>query len=450
MNTDTIIKYNNYKKKTDSVCFFASYSYGNKVQEYVFYYLADLMKNNFDIVFISSSPLQETDVERLKQFSPLIIEKPNIGLDFSSWHLGLKELKFGKKYSSVLLANDSVFGPLYSLEDIISTAKKSDFDMFGMTDSLEINYHLQSYFLYFKSSIITSSTWLSFWNNFKLTDNKQQIIQEYEIGLSQLMLKNNFKLGAFSSYNVLAQDLNITVNCNQSLAFYKELINRYKFPFYKRELLIKEGISNVFAHLGIVIDTRSWKHTIESHTTYPVNLIEDFESYYFNFMKNSALNSQKKIPPKILFISHNASLSGAPVGFLNFIRWFKHNTNYAFEIIIRDTSHGGDKLLNEFESLAKTSVYCNSSMHVLDELRHRLLKENVQLILSNTLVNFDVEQYLSVLNCTQICYVHELEYVIQAWTGLSKNLKWIEKRNSYIIACSEAVKSNLVLLSSKT
>lgn len=444
MDINAVIKHNNYKKINDSICFFASFSYGNKIQEYVLYYLADLKKNNFDIVFISSSPLSDEDVEKLKPYASLIIEKTNIGLDFSSWHIGLKELKFGKKYSYLLLTNDSVFGPVYSLENIFSTAKKSDVDMFGIADSMEINYHLQSYFLYFKSSIINSSAWLSFWNNFKLTDNKQQIIDEYEIGLSQFMLKNNFKLGAYSSYTQLAQDLNITVNCNQSLAFYKELISNYKFPFYKRELLIKEGISNVFSHLGISIDTRSWKHVIEDNTTYPVHLIESFESYYYNFMKKTTLNSQRKTPPKILFISHNASLSGAPVGFLNFIRWFKQHTNYNFEIIIRDISQGGDKLLGEFESLAKTSVFCNSSQRTLDELKHRLLKENVQLILSNTLVNFDVEQYLSALNCPQICYVHELEYVIQAWTGLAKAIKWIEKRNTYIIACSEAVKSNLI------
>jgi lipopolysaccharide biosynthesis protein len=439
-----LIKYDNYKKLNNSVCFFASYSYGNEIQEYVFYYLAELKKNNFDIVFISSSPLRDIDIDRLKSVSSLIIEKSNYGLDFSSWYIGLKQLKFGKKYSNVLLVNDSVFGPLYDLADTISIAEKSDVDMFGMTDSREISYHLQSYFLYFKSTIIKSSAWLKFWNDFKLIDDKQQIISDYEIGLSQFMLKNNFKLGAFSSYNELSKDLNIVVDCNQALAFYNELITRYNFPFFKRELLIKEGISNVFSHLGISIDTRLWKNSIESHTKYPVFLIENFQSYYFNFMKTTSLRNQRKKSSKVLFISHNASLSGAPIGFLNFIRWFKQNTNYDFEIIIRDIGNGGDKLLGEFQSLAKTSIFCNSSLHTLDELRHRLLKENVEIIFSNTLVNFDVEQYLAILNCPQICYVHELEYVIQTWPGLANTLKWIEKRNTYIIACSEAVKSNLV------
>src|SRR5438045_8800342 len=88
-------------------------------------------------------------------------------------------------YKEVLMANDSVFGPLYDLGPIISTMNKR-FDIWGMTDSYEINYHLQSYFLYFNEPAIKSETWLDFWQRMDFTGlSNWDIIVKYEIGLSQ-------------------------------------------------------------------------------------------------------------------------------------------------------------------------------------------------------------------------------------------------------------------------
>ena len=45
-------------------------------------------------------------------------------------------------------------------------------DFWGITDSSEINYHLQSYFLVFKKNVIQSNTFKIFWDGVKiLNDN---------------------------------------------------------------------------------------------------------------------------------------------------------------------------------------------------------------------------------------------------------------------------------------
>ena len=39
---------------------------------------------------------------------------------------------------------------------------------------------------------------------------------------------------------------------------------------------------------------------------------------------------------RVLFISHDAYRTGAPMVLLHFIRWFKENTDVPFEILLND------------------------------------------------------------------------------------------------------------------
>src|SRR5205823_4815644 len=112
------------------------------------------------------------------------------------------------------------------------------FDIWGMTDSYEINYHIQSYFLYFNELVIKSETWLDFWQKMDFTGlSKWDIIVKYEIGLSQSFLKASFKLGAYAHIEAVNRSIGATDReINASVAYWKALIKKFNFPFFKREL----------------------------------------------------------------------------------------------------------------------------------------------------------------------------------------------------------------------
>ena len=155
---------------------------------------------------------------------------------------------------------------------------------------------------------------------------------------------------------------------------------------------------------------------------------------------------------EIIFISHEASRTGAPILLLQFLRWLKKNTNISFRIVL---AIGGD-LEAEFTQLAPTLVFEQSLNYKLSEkikkrifpndtstrLKQWLGDANIGLIYSNTIVNGNILECLKFLNCAVISHVHELEYIIQCY-GLD-NLKKIQKYTSYYIACADAVKANLV------
>ena len=56
-------------------------------------------------------------------------------------------------------------------------------------------------------------------------------------------------------------------------------------------------------------------------------------------------------PPSILFVSHDASRTGAPIALLTFLRWLRANTDYRFEVLLGC----GGPLEPAFEALAPTT-----------------------------------------------------------------------------------------------
>src|ERR1700751_1911012 len=72
--------------------------------------------------------------------------------------------------------------------------------------------------------------------------------------------------------------------------------------------------------------------------------------------------------PGILFVSHDASRTGAPIALLHFLRWFKRNGNRPFSVLLGD----GGELVADFAELADTRSMVRSRWYP-GRLRTRLL-----------------------------------------------------------------------------
>ena len=161
------------------------------------------------------------------------------------------------------------------------------------------------------------------------------------------------------------------------------------------------------------------------------------------------MNNIKK---EIIFISHDASRTGAPILLLNFLRWFKKNTDIPFRIILRK----GGELESDFSELVPTLVFEQKLKNrIYDRIIRRLIPHdpalrlkkwlgdfNIGLIYSNTATNGNLLELLSFLDCPVISHIHELEYVIQ-YFGL-ESFRKTQKHTTHYIACAEAVKDNLI------
>ena len=109
------------------VCFFCSYDRESIIRENVYYYLNELTLAGFDIVFISSSDtVSDVDLKKLSKNCIRIISRENKGYDFYSWKTGLQEYPQYNAHRALLLANDSVIGPLFNIRDIIARLENHD------------------------------------------------------------------------------------------------------------------------------------------------------------------------------------------------------------------------------------------------------------------------------------------------------------------------------------
>lgn len=162
---------------------------------------------------------------------------------------------------------------------------------------------------------------------------------------------------------------------------------------------------------------------------------------------------------RILFVSHNASRSGAPLVLLNLMGWIRKNTNIDVETILIE----GGELLPEFTQFGPTSVLIRSNpfgrglfdrasrvvarrMHLnqllLQTLGRRLSGRRFDLVYANTAAAGPVAQVLSRLQRPIVAHVHELEGAIQ--TIGQANFNKLRQATMHYIAASGAVRANLV------
>ncbi len=136
----------------------------------------------------------------------LLVHRRNIGWDFASWMSALAAFPWLIDASdNLLLVNDSNVGPITPLKDLLQRGRDLDADIWGITDSWDIKYHLQSYFLHFNASTLRGGHLHDFLDAFTFPSVKERIIGSGEIGLSQFMIQRGLRLGAVFPYVELAE-----------------------------------------------------------------------------------------------------------------------------------------------------------------------------------------------------------------------------------------------------
>jgi len=141
--------------------------------------------------------------------------------------------------------------------------------------------------------------------------------------------------------------------------------------------------------------------------------------------------------PGILFVSHDASRTGAPIFLLNLITRLAGRLNIAFTILL---ARGGE-LEPEFRKLGTTLVLGGPNEidpSVLDALKQR----NIRLAYFSTITNGALQARLKVLGCPVLCHVHELAFSIEHFFG-ERNLKQVLASTDLFLAGSKAVQADL-------
>ncbi len=201
------------------------------------------------IIFVSTTePLNVRGLDVLKGHADLAIVRTNIGYDFGSWKVGLTHA--GEAVAKgVVFANDSVFGPCTDLAVIAAEMTARPVDVWGMTDSHEIEPHLQSYFFAVSGETAVAPWFRDFWSRVVHIPcaEKYLIVRLYEVGFSAAAREAGCRIGARWETAPLAARYpertrgELLTAINPTTAFWRELVTNESFPFLKKGMLRPEN-----------------------------------------------------------------------------------------------------------------------------------------------------------------------------------------------------------------
>jgi hypothetical protein len=156
----------------------------------------------FNVLVVDTSETLSSEREHdWWRLSTLWLRRPNAGYDFGSYQKGIdvliNTLGIPVDELSLLLTNDSCFGPYTSLAETFRRFDAMSTDtprMFGITDSQQRGVHLQSYWLYVRPD--ASRIAVGFFDAMPLIADREDAIARGELGLSAHMRKAGVQLVA--------------------------------------------------------------------------------------------------------------------------------------------------------------------------------------------------------------------------------------------------------------
>ncbi len=168
-------------------------------------YIREFKENGRDVVFVTNAgQLRPEAMTALQALCAAVLVRRNIGYDFGAWadaliHLGLP--RAGTE--EVIMANDSVFGPLLPLDNMLRRLDYARADVWGVTESWQVRYHLQSFFLAFGPKALRAEGFRKFWAGVRPVPVKSYIVKNYEVGITQAMVKSGLSCAALWNYEAL-------------------------------------------------------------------------------------------------------------------------------------------------------------------------------------------------------------------------------------------------------
>lgn len=219
-------------------CVFAHWDGAGEVRPPVRHYLRELAGAGLSVLFVSNAGfLRPEALAAVQTMCAGVLIRRNAGYDFGAWREGFAALGLPRADTEfAVMANDSVYGPLTPMRDLLGHVDPARGDFWGCTETWQSRYHLQSYWLAFAPRVLASRAWAAFWAGVRPVPSKRYVILRYEIGLTQALLRAGFAGRAIWPYAALAEGDPRAVPLNPTSDLWRPLLDA-GFPFIKRELL---------------------------------------------------------------------------------------------------------------------------------------------------------------------------------------------------------------------
>jgi lipopolysaccharide biosynthesis protein len=161
-----------------------------------------------------------------------IVLRANLGFDFGAWADAFRLMPDLWSADSLLLVNDSIYGPVNDLGALLARVEAAPSDIVGLTESHEFVQHLQSYFVMFKKPALANGELRKLWQSIRPLTSKWEVVRNYEVEMRARYLKCGL------TCEVLFADPSGAKPANPTHHRWRELVDT-GFPYLKGDLLRK-------------------------------------------------------------------------------------------------------------------------------------------------------------------------------------------------------------------
>ena len=264
--------------------------------DYVAYYLNEINKICDRLVIVSNGSLTSEARDRFLEYTSHgdLVVRENKGFDAWGYRAGMMHIGFEElaEYDEVLMANDTVFGPVYPLAEIFEEMEKSeDLGFWGMTqhpsyekeDLVTRNNpygyapeHLQTYFVVFRKTLLQAEVFERFWRKLLPIDKYEEAVGKFETTMTKMFSEEGFSWDSFiRTQDSATDDPNFTLYCPATM------LKDYRFPFLKCRVFKQDTLT-----LNAGDQPRDAFDYIKDNTDYDTDMIwqsiiRKIDMYYF-------------------------------------------------------------------------------------------------------------------------------------------------------------------------
>jgi hypothetical protein len=187
-----------------SVALYVQYAASGRISEMVRRQVAALAAEGFAVVFITmAAAVPEADWQAIRAHAALVAQRRNFGLDFGAWRdLAPEAARRWPEATELMLANDSVLGPIRPMGPVVAALRGGGDGFFGMTESIQGGPHLQSYMLLARGAAAAGDL-LRFLAVMRISHSKWLVVQRGELRLARWMRGRGHRVAALFGYERL-------------------------------------------------------------------------------------------------------------------------------------------------------------------------------------------------------------------------------------------------------
>lgn len=288
-------------KKVKRLGIYFFYEKEGYVDTFIKFFFEDYIKQVTDMIVVCNGELNQEGHEFFEQYTDRVIVRENKGLDVWAYKTALDSMGWEKlvEYDEICFVNCTIMGPVYSLKNAFDDMAAEDLDFWGMTKHYIIPYdpwgncpygyvpeHIQSHFMVFRKSLVSSEEYQKFWDEMPMIEGYNDSVARFESYFTKCFADKGFKWDVYVKTDDMAGKTNYPLMNNA-----KELIRDRKCPIFKRRTFWQPY--EYFMYNNVGQPAKELYDYLKETGLYDVNLIWDNllrTCHQADFTKNLHLN----------------------------------------------------------------------------------------------------------------------------------------------------------------